>query len=241
MAVTRTQMETKVRRRLADKTTRSDGTSITPFYPAADVQAAINDALRERQPTIIGHDKTFYASQTDYIGITDAVGSTSNEQYNLPSDFRDFIRLARKDLQYYPTVRKVTREELDACVYRNGWLFANDYQISERELCAILTGITSNARTNRIRILPAPTATSQTYRLYYVRIPTEPSSDSHELDMPDEWAEVVALDTALYLASTVNDEVAARLERQRDIALATRLNDNGGRDAGRLIFKDVRM
>ncbi len=44
MPVTRTQMETKVRRRIADKVTRSDGTSITPFHTATDVQAAINSA-----------------------------------------------------------------------------------------------------------------------------------------------------------------------------------------------------
>src|SRR5688572_8483278 len=106
-------METKVRRRIADKVTRSDGTSITPFHTATDVQAAINDCLRERQPQIAAQDPTWYQSETNYIGITDAVTATSNEQYNLPADFKAFLRLARSDLTYFPTVKKVERSELD--------------------------------------------------------------------------------------------------------------------------------
>lgn len=241
MAVTRTQMETKVRRRIGDKTTRSDGTSITPFHPAADVQAAINDCLRERQPLIITQDPTWYQSETNYIGITDAVASTDDEQYTLPTDFRAWIRLARTDLNYLPTVKKVERSELDMIYQQNGHLFAGDSQLSENELCAILTGMTSNARVNRLRIVPAPASTSYTYRLFYQRIPTEPSSDSHDLDMPDEWAEVIALDAALYLANTVNSETVPGIERQRDLALAARLSDNGDRFAGRAIFGSARI
>lgn len=239
MPVTRTQMETKVRRRIADKTTRRDGTSITPFHPAADVQAAINDSLRERQPQIISQDASFYVTETTYIGVTDAVVSTNDEQFNLPSNFKDFIRLCRTDLTYLPTVKKVTREEADTIYYAKGYLFANDVQLSENEVCAVLTGMTSNARTNRVRILPAPASTSFTYKLFYTRVPTEPSSDSHELDMPDEWAEVIALDAALYLANTVNAEIAARLEHARDLAVAARVGDNGGRFGGRNVFGSV--
>jgi hypothetical protein len=234
-------METKVRRRIADKVTRSDGTSITPFHTATDVQAAINDCLRERQPQIHAQDPTWYQSEANYVGVTDAVVSTNGEQFALPADFKAFIRLARSDLTYFPAVKKFERSELDMIYQQNGHLFSGDTQLSENEACAVLTGMVSNARVNRLRILPAPVATSYTYRLFYQRIPTEPSSDSHDLDMPDEWAEVIALDTALYLAQTVNSETAPAIEHQRDLALAARMGDNGDRFAGRAIFQNVRI
>lgn len=248
MSVTQAAMTTKVRRRLADASTRRDGTSVTnPFHSDATVQAAINDAVRERQSDIIAQDKTFYLTTAAFVGITDAVAATSNQQYNLPSDFKDWVKLGRSDLPSYPTVKLVPHEFQDAYRYRAWDFFAGFYATYPENLspsdetAAILTGVATGARTNRFRILPAPASTSYTYTLWYIRTPTEPSQTTYIVDIPDEWQEVVALDTALYLAAISNDESAGRLEHMRDLALAARLRDNGERNAGRVAFGNVRL
>lgn len=254
MSVTLTTMTTKVRRRLADKTTRRDGTSISnPFYPDADITAAVNDCVRERQPDIIAQDKTFYlrTPAADYIGITNAVAASgliiANEQYELPTDFKDFVKLVRSDLPGYPVVKKVKHDEQEALKISGAWLFYGFYATypenvtPTHETCAVVSGVTSNAKTNRLRILPAPASTSYTYRLWYQRQPTEVSSGTHEIDIPDEWQEVIALDAALYLVGTTNERVAGLLAQQRDLALANRAKEQGNRDAGPVIFREARI
>ncbi len=247
-------MTTKVRRRLADKTTRRDGTAITnPFYPDADIFLAVADAIRERQTDIIAADRSWYRQQktADYVGITDAIAASgpivANEQYDLPSDFKDFEKLVRSDLAGYPVVRKVDHQVQEALRIRGAWLFAGFYAVYPEnvtptyETCAVVTGMSSNSRKNRLRILPAPAATSYTYRLWYQRQHTEATAGAHELDIPDEWQEVIALDTALYLCATTNEKMAGLLAQQRDLALEARARDQGGRDASPIIFREARM
>ena len=118
MAIARSAFVTKVRVRLADRTTRRDGTAITTTrYPNADIQTAIDDALRDRQSDIETIDPTFYLSVFDFIGRTNAIAASSSvtlpvvayEQYAAPTGFKKLVRLDRKSTRLNSSHLKLSR------------------------------------------------------------------------------------------------------------------------------------
>jgi len=250
MSIARSAMVTKVRARLFDKTTRRDGTAIsTPFYSNAEIQTAVNNAIRERQPLIAQLDETWYRSTFDFVGQTDAIAASSsttlpvvaNEQYSFPSNFKQFTRLARRDLPNYPTVRVLPAEQQDQYIQSAIGLFSGlSTESFTHETCAMVTYNSGGTLTNRLRIRPAPPATSYTYRLFFTRTPTEPTDDAHTLDIPPDWIEVVALDAAVELAAAVNAKILPTLTRQRDISLQARYDDHHHRFSGRRFMPPAR-
>lgn len=256
MSVTRATMATKVRARSGDETTRRDGSAIsTPRFSDAKVQQAINDAVRDRQPLIETLDRTWYMSVLDFVGQTDAIASSSsttlpivaNEQYPAPSNMKRSVRLARRDLPNFPTVRQVSYEQQDQIAYvRAGWWagFGASYPESlspSDETWSLVTNNAAGTLSNRIRIKPAPAATTYTYRFWFLRTPTEPGADGHTLDVPPDWIEVIALDAAIILLGYTDDLTIRTLVPLRDVALQARMEDFHGRSAGPAQFGNVRM
>lgn len=257
MAITQTQAIAKVRLRLQDRSTRRDGTAITtPRYSDADISSALDDAISDRQGLIQSLDGSWYLSTFDFIGVTNAIAASSsttlpvvaNEQYALPSNFKELVRLARRDLLNFPTVRLVPLEHQDPIYYRTtGSLFSGFYGdypsalTSSAETCALVTYNAAGSPTNRIRIRPAPASTAYTYRVFFQRVPTEPAVAGDTLDIPFHWEEVIALDAAVELAASTNAGILQTLVAVRDRALAARTDDPGSRFAGRRVMPDVRM
>jgi hypothetical protein len=256
LAITQTTAIAKVRLRLQDRSTRRDGTAITtPRYSDTDIGQAITDAIRSRQPLIEGYDKSWYTSVFDFIGVTNAIASSSsttlpiasNEQYAAPSNAKQALRLARRDLAGYPSVRKVEYADQDQIYYGGAGYFAGFYADHGENLApdnATWSWVTENAGgtlTNRIRILPAPAATSYLYRFWFIRIPTEPSSGSHTLDCPPDFIELVALDAAIELAGSTGDAILPTLVALRNMELEARESDYKSRFAGRRVMGDVRL
>jgi hypothetical protein len=256
VSITQTTCIGKVRLRLQDRSTRRDGTAITtPRYSDTDIGQAITDAIRSRQPLIEGYDKSWYMSVLDFVGRTDAIASSSSttlpitqyEQYSAPSNVKQAVRLARKDLTGYPTVTKVEYEQQDQ-IYSGGVGFfagfASDYPENLSPSNETWSWVTYNAGgtlSNRIRILPAPASTSYTYRFWFVRIPTEPSSGSHVLDLPPDFIELIALDAAIELAGSTGEAILPTLVALRDMELQARDTDYKSRFAGRRVMPDVRL
>lgn len=248
MAITRSAMQEKVRRRLSDRSTRPDGTSVTtPEHPSADIQTQINDTVRLRQSDILQHDPSFYKTRQTFTGQTDAVVGTSNEQYTLPTSpaFLSWVELRRTDLSNYPLVPLVPYDEQDSRRFTgffSGFYSANPSALSPAtESAALLTTLASNLIVQRFRILPAPASTSYTYALWYMRKPVEPSDDAHNLDIPDDWQDLIAIEAALELAESKNEPLADTLRTQRDRALAACILSIKARDVRRAVFGNVRM
>lgn len=254
MSVTQTAAIAKCRLRLQDRSTRRDGTAITtPRFSDTDIGTALNDAIRDRQPLIIERDRTFYMSVFDFIGQTNAVAAdasnttlpvVANQQYAVPSTFKDIVRLARRDLVNQPTVRLVPYEMQDAIYYGGAYggssLFAETTPCTE-ETVSLVSYNHEGAATNRLRILPAPASTSYLYRLFYLRKPTEPDAAGDTLDIPATFLELVTLDAAVELAGSVNHAALPTLLGLREIALKARMDDETGRYAGPRVIRDVRL
>lgn len=256
MSLTQTQGIAKVRLRLQDRSSRRDGTTITtPRFSDTDIGTALTDAIRDRQPFIESLDKSWYTSVLDFVGVTDAVSSSSsttlpvvaNEQYAAPTNIRQALRLARRDLTGYPTVRKVPYEQQDQIYYGGAGFFSGFYSTYPENLSpssetwSFVTYNASGTETSRIRILPAPASTSYTYRFWFIRVPTEPSSGSHTLDIPPGFEELIALDAAIELAGSVNMETVPTLIGLRDLAIKARMDDYSGRYAGPHCLGEVRL
>jgi len=232
MPVTRSGMVSKIRLRLQDRSTRRDGTAITtPRFSDTDLNTVINDVIRDRQPLIAEMDKSWYRSTADY--------TASGETYSLPSGFKQWEELRRSDLSSYPIVPLIDYNEQDAAKYAYASLWSGFYAVHPENI-APAGSSAALLSTTQFRILPAPTS-SMTYRLFYQRVPTEPTADSSNLDIPDNFQEVISLDAALYLASSVDAEVAGRIERQLALAIDAREREYQGRDAGRVQFGQVRF
>lgn len=251
MAVTQTAGIAKVRLRLQDRTTRRDGTAIsTPRFSDTDISTALNDAIRERQPLIQTLDASFYLTVLDFVGVTDAIAASSSttlpivagQQYDLPSGFKELVRLARRDITNFPTVRLVPYSAQDTIYSNGGNLFASTAEdVVTSETVSFVTSSVTTSTKNRIRIVPAPASSSYTYRLFYIRLPVAPAVSSDTLDFPSPFLEIITLDAAIELAASVGDPMAQTLVVQRDAAIAARMDDPGSRNAGRRLIQDVRL
>lgn len=246
MSIAMSVLRDRVRSLLRDKTTRPDATAITPFWSNAEVLNAMNAAVTNRQGLIGTVDPRFYLTTKTYVGITDAIASTSNEQYKLPgceSDssavIRQWVVLRRSDLDTMPAVRFIEPDIQDPVNAGDG-LFDGLYSAYPENLYSSTETVALISST-RFRIKPDPATTSYTYKLWYVKKATAMSADADLADIPDSWTEVIAYDSAIELKSTVNAASVGALLSVRNQLLQDLMGDRHGRNAGRAVFNGVRM
>lgn len=220
MSVSLSQMRSKIRIRVAD-TASSTGFS----------DSTINSIVNDRVLTLTGWMQKLkpdrWRSTTTYTGDTDAT-DTEKELYALPSDFRTFERLDKRtgsspNYTYWPLerVEGSTQDEYRFDGIRNPFPGNSTYDGYR----------TVSIRSGSLRIVPAPT-TADTFRLTYLRNPATVSVDGTALDIPDEFAEVIALSATVFLLNTLGDPLTQVWQRELDNALsvASQEASNSSRD-----------
>src|SRR3990167_9936816 len=202
MSITRSDMRTRVQRRIGDSSGNFYGTAL------------YNDIIETRAITCGGViarlRPNYYITHTNYTGVDDAVDS-AYEFYRFPTDFRSFIQLERilgsGAGSVYQPLRTVNSEDQDR------------YRLYNVALLTLPDSITNYEQTvsiwdSRFRVIPAPANNSYEFRLKYIRRPIALSSDETTLDIPDEWIEVVALDCAYFVLSQLGDTESAAMLRE---------------------------
>ena len=243
MPVTMTTLRSRTREVLRDKTTRPDATVITPFWSDAEVLAELNAAIDQRIADVEALYSSWYVTTKTYTGITDAIASTSDQQYKLPgmesdasSIMRQWIIMRRDDLDTKPVVSKIDPEMQDpayAGLFDGLYTTYPENLFTASETVSIITN-------NRLRILPAPAASTSTYKLWYRRYPTAMVATTDNMDIPDVCKELIAHDAAISLKSQVNAMSARGLITQRDRLLAD-FKKSGEVDQGPRVYGEVRL
>lgn len=201
MPVTLSTARTRAQRRIGD----SSGN----FYGSA----LYNDIIEQRTITWAGVIARlcphFYLEHASFTGVDDAADS-AYEFYNFPSNYRAFVQLERvfgsgAGTVYQP-IYVVNSEDQDR------------YKLSDVGYLTLADSITNYEQTvalwgNQFRLIPAPVNNSYEYRLKYLRRPVTLSADESTLDVPDEWVEVIVLDTAYQVLSQLGDRESAAMIR----------------------------
>lgn len=198
MPITRGDLRTSIQRRIGD-TSNSYG---SPFY---------NDIIDSRTRTWGGKiaqlAPNYYLEHTNYTGRDDA-SDAAFEFYQFPSNYRTFIQLERQfgtgAGQIFQVLRIVNSEDQDR------------YKLYDVGLLSLPDSLTNYEQTvsvwdTNFRILPAPVNNSYEYRLKYIRSPVNAAADESNLDIPDEWQEVVILDSAIFILSQLGDASTAQM------------------------------
>lgn len=205
MAITRSTMRTQVRRRLGDE-------AASPQYSDAFVNDIIDSRVRTRAGIISRFAPNWYLEHTAITGVDDATDS-NYEFYNFPANYRAFIKLERQlgsgSSAVYQNVPVVNAEEQDR------------YRISNRTVLLLPDSFTNYELTvsiwdNQLRIIPAPSDNSYEFRCKYVRRPTNATSDSDNLDIPDVWQEFIQLDCVVFIMGQLGDPLAQNWRSLRD-------------------------
>lgn len=197
--ITRGSMRTRIRLRMGDTTT-------TPFYSTTLLNDVIDSRCLARASEISRLAPNFYLAHASYTGADDATDSTY-EFYNFPSNFGTFVKLERQfgtgQNTVFQTMRKVNPEDQDR--YRIGF-----------NLVLLLPDSMQNFQQtvadwgSQFRLIPPPVNNSYLYRLRYLRQPIASSADESVLDIPREWEEVIALDSAIFCFMTAGDQTNAQ-------------------------------
>lgn len=246
MPVTLAVLRARVRVLLRDPTARPDSTVITPHWSDAEILSELNASLKNRIPLVESIYEEFYKTTKTYIGITDAIAATSDEQYKLPgmeSDssavLRHWIVMRRDDLETKPLVPKIPSEHQEPVNAQITGLFDGLYaQYPENlapgsETVSIISG-------TRLRIKPAPAETSYTYKLWYKRVPTALAVDADNIDGPDSLSEVYAHDAAIALKEIVDAASASALEKKLNKIIGPLIGE-GTQDQAPAIIGNPRM
>lgn len=197
MSITRGSMRSKIQLRIADTSFYS-----TTFY---------NDIIDSRVLTWGGYIArlmpNYYIEQTSYTGRDDAT-DVNYEFYQVPEAFRAFIKLERQFGtglgRMYQTLRLVNAEEQER------------YRLQNITLLALPDSLTNYEQTvslwdDQFRVVPAPPNNSYIYFMKYIRKPIAASADESLLDIPDEWGEVIILDSAIHILSQIGDPMVSGL------------------------------
>lgn len=200
MPITRSDLRTKIQRRIGD-------THSTTFYSSAFYNDIIDSRVLSRSGLISRYVPNYYIKHTNYTGVDDATDSTY-EFYQFPTDYRTFVKLERQygtaSNRIYQTIRLVNAEEQERYRLANHTLLALPDSLTNFEQCVSVWD-------NRFRLVPAPVNNSYEYQLKYLRRPVDASADESLLDIPDEWREVIILDCAIYILTQTGDPLADRL------------------------------
>lgn len=205
MATTRSTIRTRIQRRLGD-------TNSTPFYATAFYNDIIDSRVQTWAGLVCRLAPNWYLEHTNFTGVDDAADST-NEFYNFPADYRAFVQLERQygtgSGRVYQPLRIVNAEDQDRWrLYDVGLLSLPDSLTSYEQVVSIWG--------TQLRIVPAPSNNNYEYRLKYIRRPVALAADESNLDIPDEWMEVIVLDSAIYVMAQRGDPNAALLMELRD-------------------------
>lgn len=197
MSITRSALRTKVQLRLGDTNN---------VYGSTLYNDIINAVTSTKSGEIAKYNPNYYLEQDIITGVDDATDST-DEFYLLPSDFRTFVSLERRlggatdQGRAYEKLPLVNAEESDRYRLANqSLLMLSDTAINYEQVVS-MWGST-------IRIVPAPANNDYVYELKYLRKSTDASADETNLDIPDEWAELITLEVAFKVACTVGDPIA---------------------------------
>ena len=203
MSYTRGTVRTMIQRRIGDSSGNFYGTT---FY---------DDIIDEKAKTwgvkVATYVPNYYFEHDTITGVDDATDS-SNEYYQMPSDFFKFISLERRFGSgsgiVYQSLREINAEDQDR------------YRLYDIALLTLPDSLTNYEQTvsiwdNRVRILPAPVTNSYVYQLKYVRRPIAASADESLIDLPDEWINCLVIDSAILVLSQLGDNSTVELlERQ---------------------------
>ena len=197
MTIALGDMRSMCQRRIAD-------TAATSFYSSTLMNDFINGRVRTRSGMIERFNPNYYLEQSTITGVDDADDS-SYEFYSVPSNFRHFVSLSRifgtGTGRLYQPLRCVNAENQER------------YMLSSRTQLALPDTITNYEQVvsiwkTQIRIIPAPSSNSYSYRFKYLRKPANAVGDSTNLDIPDEWQELIALDVSIFALSTIGENEA---------------------------------
>lgn len=183
---------TRVKERLSDS-----GSVFTDTM----IDNAVDDWVRDTWPDILRKVSHYYLKTASYTGVTDAQDA-DNELYLLPSDFRSFAFLRRSDLSNTPLVEFVERAIVEDMRY------VGNYKLYENSDAPVGSGETwSLYDSTQFILIPAPTATSYTYKLTYFRT----HDNTSKIDVPDEYLSRAVNETAYILAVMDDDPLAEKL------------------------------
>lgn len=199
MSITRGDMRTKIQRRIGD----------TSFYTTALYNDIIDSRVRTWAGKIALLAPNYYIEHVNFTGVDDADDS-DNQYYSFPAGYRSFIRLERRFGSglgvVYQNVPVVNAEDQDR------------YHVSSYTLLALPDSLTNyeqtvSVRDTQFRLIPAPVNNNYLYRLVYLRSPVDAAADNTNLDIPDEWQEVIILDCAIYVLSTLGDSTVEGIKQ----------------------------
>ena len=200
MPTNRSTLRTMVQRRIGD-------TSSTTFYSTAFYNDIIDSRVRTWSGVIAQLAPNYYIEMTTVTGVDDADVS-DYEFYSFPSNYRSFIKLERRfgtgRGALYQSLRVVNAEDADR------------YRTSSRTLLALPDSLTNyeqvvSVQDTQFRITPSPVNNGYVYRLYYMRASVDAADDNSNLDIPDEWREVIVLDAAIYVLAQTGDPIVTQL------------------------------
>ena len=199
MPVTLSTARTRAARRIGD--------SSQNFYTSA----LYNDIIEQRCISWAGLIARlcphFYLEHTSFTGVDDAADA-NYEFYTFPSNYRTFVQLERQfgsgAGRVYQPLRVINSEDQDRFRLNDVGLLTLSDSLTNYEPTVSVWG-------NQLRIIPAPVNNSYEYRLKYLRRPVTLSADESTLDVPDEWVELIVLDTAYQVLSQLGDVDSARM------------------------------
>ena len=200
MSITRGDLKSKVQRRIGD-------TATTTFYATALYNDIIDTSVRTQASLIMRLNPNWYMESTTITGVDDAT-DVLFEVYDLPSNFRVFVRLERQHGTgtgiTYQEVPCVNVEDQDIICASNYTLIApSDSVVTAPQIVAVWA--------TTLRIRPAPADNNYLYRLVYLRRPIDSTADNDYLDIPDEWQELIILDCAIKIMNTLGDPIAGNV------------------------------
>ena len=205
MSITRGNLRTQIQRRLGD-------TGTSQGYTTAFYNDIIDSRMRTRGGLIARLSPNYYIEHLAITGVDDATDAEF-EFYNFAANHRTFVRLERQfgsgNSSVYQTVPVVNAEEQDRYRIGNTTLLLLPDSFTNYEL-------TVSVWDTQLRIVPAPQNNSYEFRLKYLRRPINSTDDSDNLDIPDEWQELIVLDSCVFIQSQLGDPLGQGWKALRD-------------------------
>lgn len=196
---------TRVRNRLRDTASQ---------FSDALIWQTLDESIISQQQLIHQRVPNYYLASQAYTGITNAEASSDNERYTLPTDFRHHLKLRRTDLAGDPVLIYVPIGTIDDYRFIGSRPFIDDPNLLQ-PADQYWTLYDSNS----LIMVPAPTATSYTYRLDYIRKHVTADADGETVDIPDIAIPYMITYVAWSILSDDGDANADRLKERLAIDL----------------------